>query len=260
METPLKLCILSPDKIKCLVIKLAIRWHNKEEIKMKFISKFKLGLLICSLVFFIPMIASAETIYVDPASHDFGDFFANTMEFKLSGVENTKGIDIGDVRYGTMFIGKVYEGVDEVGYWWTVIRYTGTENIEVCGGTNNLLRVKLVVVLNGGTLDGHRLVLGLEDPGVVDDIVWNAKAELCGPACHDEFCACPNNPGEIEDWVCNGSMPNGYGPVATIPGLELKAKRGSTLDINEAHLSGYLCHNWAFVPRILGYLTVVLDD
>jgi hypothetical protein len=55
-------------------------------------------------------------------------------------------------------------------------------------------------------------------------------------------------------------MPEGYGPVATISGLDLKALRGSTIDIKHAYLSGYLCHNWEFIPRVLGYLTFELDE
>lgn len=184
----------------------------------------------------------------------------NTAEFKLSGVEIVKGIDIGDVRYGTMFMGKTYEGADKVGYWWTVIRHTDTENIEVCGGTNNLLKVKLVVVLNDGTLAGNRMVLGLQEPGIVDDVVWDAMAPLCGPACYDDSCICPNHPDEIKPWDCDLPIPVGYGPVATIENLNLKEKFGSTLRIEDAFLSGWLCHNWAFIPRVAATLNVVLAD
>ena len=184
----------------------------------------------------------------------------NTAEFRLSGVEIVKGIDIGDIRYGTAFMGKVYEGLTKVGYWWTVIRHTDTENIEVCDGTNNLLKVKLVVVLNGGTLAGNRMVLGLQEPGIVDDVVWDAMAPLCGPACYDDSCICPNHPDEIEPWDCDLPMPVGYGPVATIENLDLKEKFGSTLRIEDAFLSGWLCHNWAFIPRVAATLNVVLAD
>ena len=185
---------------------------------------------------------------------------ANIKELNLSGVEVIKGIDIGDVRYGTTFIGEVYEGLTKVGYWWTVIRHTDTENIEVCGGTNNLLKVKFVVVLNDGSLAGNRMVLGLQDPSIVEDVVWDATAPICGPACFDEDCACPNNPDLIEDWNCGQPMPEGNGPVATIENLELIEKFGSTLNIEEAFLSGWLCHNWAIIPRVAATLTVVLDE
>jgi hypothetical protein len=185
---------------------------------------------------------------------------ANIKEFNLSGVEIIKGIDIGDVRYGTTFMGNVYEGLTKAGYWWTVIRHTDTENIEVCGGTNNLLNVKLVVVLNDGSLAGNRMVLGLQDPSIVEDVVWDAMAPICGPACYDEDCACPNNPDLIESWDCASPMPDDYGPVATIENLGLKKKFGSTLSIENAYLSGWLCHNWAFIPRVAAALTVVLED
>jgi hypothetical protein len=55
-------------------------------------------------------------------------------------------------------------------------------------------------------------------------------------------------------------MPDGYGPVATIESLELKERFGTTLDIESASLTGWLCHNWAFIPRVAADLTVVLVD
>lgn len=165
-----------------------------------------------------------------------------------------------------MFMGKAYEDSSFVGNWWAVLRHTKTENIEVCGGTNDLLKVRLVVNLNDGSLDGHRLVLGLKNPEDPNDVVWDSMAPLCGPACHDESCICPNDLNEIEEWVCSSDMPDGYGPVATIPGsptkpvLELKAKWGTTVTIDDAYLFGYLCHNWEFIPRVAATLTVILLD
>lgn len=49
-------------------------------------------------------------------------------------MEVAKGRDWGDIRYGTMFVGKVYEGSDASGYsevvtWGTVIRHTNAEDI-----------------------------------------------------------------------------------------------------------------------------------
>ncbi len=175
---------------------------------------------------------------------------------KLSGIEIVKGIDICDIRWGTTFIGKVYEGSLEVGNWWTVIRHTNTENIEVCGGTNNLLKVKLVVNL----YDGNRLVLGLSDHDNEEEVVWDAIAPLCGPSCNDESCACPNNPDLIRSWICEEGKPEGYGPVATIENLELREKFGTTMDIESASLTGFLCHNWAFIPRVAATLNIVWSE
>jgi hypothetical protein len=185
---------------------------------------------------------------------------SRTREFILSGIEIVKGIDIIDIRYGTTFLGKAYEGGSQVGNWYTVIRHTDTENIEVCGGTNNLLKVKLVVNLNEGSLAGNRLVLGLQNPVDSEDVVWDAMAPLCGPACYDEDCVCPSKPDLIEPWNCAMTLPEDYGPVATIENLELKQKYGTTLDIEGAFLTGWLCHNWAFIPRVTASLTIVLDD
>ena len=190
----------------------------------------------------------------------FGEGIEPATEFKLSGVEIVKGFDIGDVRYGTTFMGNVYEGDDKVGYWWTVIQHTDTENIEVCGESNNLLNVKLVVVLNGGTLAGNRLVLGLQEPEVVEDVLWDSVAPVCGFPFFDKPCACPDHPDDIEIWNCELPIPERYGPVATIEHLNLKEKFGTTLNIEEAYLSGWLCHNWSFIPRVAANLTIVLEE
>ena len=181
---------------------------------------------------------------------------ANILDINLMGMEIVKGIDIGDIRYGTMFIGNVFKDSENVGNWYTVIRHTDTENIEVCGGTNNLLKVKLVVNLN----DGNRLVLGLNDPDNDEEVVWDATAPLCGPSCYDESCACPNNSDLIQSWICEEGMPEGYGPMATIENLELREKFGTTVDIKSASLTGFLCHNWAFIPRVAANLNVVLGE
>lgn len=206
------------------------------------------------LLIYAPVASPAFT-YI-PINGTGTDLSSKTREFNLSGIEIVKGIDIGDIRYGTMFLGKVYEGGSHVGNWWTVIRHTDTENIEVCGGTNNLLKVKLVVNLN----DGNWLLLGLNDPDNEEEVVWDAKAPLCGPACYDEDCVCPSKPDLIEPWNCATPLPEDYGPVATIENLELKQKFGTTLDIEGAFLTGWLCHNWTFIPRVTASLTVILDD
>lgn len=201
-----------------------------------------------------------ELIYIHLSGEGVEEI-TNTAQFKLAGAEIIKGCDFGDIRYGTTFIGKVHEGSDALGFtcvgrWWTVIQHTNTENIEVCGGTNNLLRVNLVVVFESGSLAGNKLVLGLKEPDLTGDVVWDSMAPMCGPAFFDDDCVCPNNPEEIEEWDCDLPMPPDYGPVATVPGLELIEKFGSTLSIEEAYISGYLCHNWLYVPRVLTYLFV----
>jgi hypothetical protein len=199
------------------------------------------------------------TIFV-PLSGTGADPSANILDLKLMGIEIVKGIDIGDIRYGTMFMGKVFESSIHVGNWYTVIRHKDTENIEVCGKTNNLLKVKLVVNLNEGSLAGNRLVLGLSDFVNEEEVVWDAMAPICGPACYDEDCVCPSKPDLIKPWNCAMPLPEDYGPVATIENLELIQKFGTTLDIEGAFLTGWLCHNWAFIPRVTASLTVVLED
>lgn len=224
--------------------------------------------IIVALAVASPVVFFLGTAVSQAIDHgDFGivsEVVPGPLEFKLMGVEVRKGFDFGDIRYGTKFTGTIFEGSDDlgysdVGYWWTTIRHTDTENIEVCEGTNNLLRFRLVVIFTDGSLAGHRMYLELKEPGLAEDVYWDYMAPMCGPAYQDPTCACPNNPDEIQEWDCN-AMPDGYGPVASIPVLELERRFGTTLNVTEASLSGWLCHNWLFVPRVLGHLTILIED
>ena len=100
----------------------------------------------------------------DPGCHN-GDCSSGTVAFKLRGLEIFKGIDIGSVRCGTTFIGRVfqYDPIEgkyvDVGYWKSVLCYTGTEFIEVCGGEQNILRFNLEAFIEGGAYAGNKLVL-----------------------------------------------------------------------------------------------------
>jgi len=46
-----------------------------------------------------------------------------------------------------------------VGYWKSVLCYTGAEFIEVCGGEQNILRFNLEAFIEGGAYAGNKLVL-----------------------------------------------------------------------------------------------------
>jgi len=200
----------------------------------------------------------------DPGCTD-GDCPQGTVAFKLTGAEVFKGIDIGPVRFGTTFLGRVLkcdsfnENCVDVGYWKSFIRYTGTENIEVCDGTNDILAFTMDLVFVDGTYAGKRLVLSLADSND-EDVLWEYKAPICGPAIQDPACRCPNDPAQIEPWNCDEPepMPDGFGPVAVIPNLMLQKSWGSTLDIESADLFGLLCHNWKFIPRVGGVLHLYL--
>ena len=199
----------------------------------------------------------------DPGCTD-GDCPQGTVAFKLTGAEVFKGIDIGPVRFGTTFLGRVFKcdsfnkNCVDVGYWKSFIRYTGTENIEVCDGTNDILAFTMDLIFVDGTYAGKRLVLSLADSND-EDVLWEYKAPICGPAIQDPACRCPNDPAQIESWNCDEPMTELYGPVAVIPNLMLQKSWGSTLNITGADLFGLLCHNWRFIPRVGGVLHLYLN-
>jgi hypothetical protein len=202
----------------------------------------------------------------DPGCHN-GDCPSGTVAFKLKGLEVFKGIDIGIVRCGTTFLGKLllYDPSKsqyvEAGYWKSVLCYTGAEYIEVCGGDQNILRFNLEVLIQDGAYAGNKLVLKLADPSADPDVYWNSIAPICGLCISGSDCSCPDSSELIELWDCNTTMPDNSGAVATIPYLELRKGWGTTLDIEVAVIyDGLLCHNWALIPRVAGDLFIFLNE
>jgi len=182
------------------------------------------------------------------------------VEFKLKGLEAFIGVNFGSVRCGTTFIGRVFqynniaEQYVDVGYWKSVICFTDYVNIEVCGETHDVFGFNLEVFFDAGDYAGKRLVLRLKAP-VEGAVNWDFKAPVCGPAIQDPACACPDNPDKIHDWDCYAGL-NGDGPIAAISPLELKKSWGSSLNIKCGEIEGWLCHNWAFIPRVGGILRI----
>ena len=201
----------------------------------------------------------------DPGCHN-GDCPSDTLVFKMKGLEIFKGIDIGIVRCGTTFLGKLlqYDTSEsdfvEVGYWKSVLCYTGADEIEVCNGRQNILRFTLEAFIEGGAYAGNKLVLKLADPPADPDVYWNSIAPICGLCNIGSECDCPDNSVQ-EPWICADPMPEDYGPVATIPYLALREGWGTTLDVEGAAIyGGLLCHNWALIPRVAGDLFVFLNE
>lgn len=183
---------------------------------------------------------------------------SDPVEFKLKGLEVFIGVNFGSVRCGTTFLGRVSQcdptlGCIDVGYWKSVICFTDFINIEECGETHDVFGFNLEVFFDAGDYAGKRLVLRLKAP-VEGAVKWDFKAPVCGPALQDPGCACPDNPDDIEDWDCDNL--SGYGPIASISPLELKKSWGSSLNIKCGEIEGWLCHNWAFIPRVGGILRI----
>lgn len=176
------------------------------------------------------------------------------FELNLVGAEIAVGVDIGDTRYGTRFVGKaLFEG-EEIGYWTLVLNFKDYELIEVCDGTNDIVWLRMTLLITRGEYAGKQLILGFRDRSGTPDVFWDSLAPVCNPLTDGSDCVCPGNLDDIVDWDCDDGLLDGYGPIATIPELRLDKKRGSTLNISGAYLSGFLCHNYPLVPRAGGTL------
>jgi hypothetical protein len=188
---------------------------------------------------------------------------SDPVVFQLRGLEVFIGVNFGSVRCGTTFVGRVYQcdpagACVDVGYWRTSICYTDYVNIEVCEGTHDVFGFNLEVVFDAGEHAGKRLVLRLKAP-VEEAVKWDYKAPVCGPAIQDPTCACPvNDPTDPRIIRCYDPepLPVAYGPIAAISPLELKKSWGTTVNIECAEIEGWLCHNWAYIPRVSGILRI----
>ncbi len=202
------------------------------------------ALILGSLLFMIPFAGAKQQL----------------AEFQLKGVEIAKGFDIGDTRYGTRFTGKVFEEGKDVGYWLIVLNFRDFDNIEVCEGTNDIVKLRITVVFTRGYYAGNKLVLYMKDRKQIPDVFWNYMAPICDPfqLTDDLDCICPENLDLIEDWNCNG-LPDDYGPIAEIRNLSLKKIWGTLSCVKKASLSGWLCHNYPFIPRVAGILVLFGD-
>ena len=77
--------------------------------------------------------------------------------FLLEGLEIAKGIDIGSIRIGTSFAGKVLDGYgeEEQGFWSVSLNHRGATNIEECGGTNDIYSFRLENCVHDSEFSGH---------------------------------------------------------------------------------------------------------
>jgi hypothetical protein len=179
---------------------------------------------------------------------------ASSEVFLLEGLEIAKGIDIGSVRIGTSFAGKVLDasGEEEQGFWSVSLNHRGAKNIEVCGGTNDIVSLRLVVCFTKGPYDGNQLVLGMTDLRHKQDVFWDF--DYAGIACELGGVACdPCSPEAARIGCARGRASN----LAVISDISLVRSKGSTLDVARAMLTeGQLCHYYPIIPRVFGKLVV----
>jgi len=188
-------------------------------------------------------------------------------ELYLRGVELTKGLDVGEIRYGTRFAGEVLldsnDAESVVGYWSVSLNYTDVENVEVCGGTNDVTSLRLLVVLDAGDYSGEA-IFSMRDFEGNPDVFWDYQQPLCGFFGLD----CIDPWDTPDDWDCGVGLTPGNGPVAQIGaadnilGIKLTPVWRTGIfnrpdRVKRGYIKGWLRHNYPLVPRIDG--TLILD-
>lgn len=179
---------------------------------------------------------------------------SGTETFVLEGLEIAKGIDIGTIRIGTSFAGRVLdEGGSEQGFWSATLSHRGASNIEVCGGTNDIVSLRMVVCFTQGPRSGKQLILGMVDLRRNEDVFWDYN--YSGPPCELGGFGCDPCSPDADRGDCE---PGGRSDLAVIPQLDLLPYKGSTLKVLGASLkNGLLCHYFPIIPRVFGNLELV---
>jgi hypothetical protein len=169
-------------------------------------------------------------------------------QLRLEGFELAKGVDLTDTyRVGTIFAGEVFNADDgKVGRWTVILSHRGTENIEVCGESGDIVTIRLTINFNSG----QQLVLGMVDLGGAPDVFWDFAYN--GPSCSLGGLDCvPCGITVPKD--CTGETSN----LAMVQDILLKPKSGSTIKIKSAILyDGRLCHYYPVIPRVSARLKI----
>ncbi|HID97233.1 MAG TPA: hypothetical protein EYP57_03460 [Thermodesulfobacteriaceae bacterium] len=175
----------------------------------------------------------------------------------MKGVEIAKGRDMGDVRYGTKFAGEILDGTfAEMGYWYITLDYRGAEYVEVCNGENDIVRARMTVVLDGSGGRSGMMILFMRDRHGIPDVYWNYSAPLCGLG----GMGCPYPWEEPVEGCLFEDYPDEYGPVAQVRGetgpifLWKVFATGFFRGFRGASFTGWLRHNYPFIPRVEGTL------
>ncbi len=178
----------------------------------------------------------------------------------MKGVEIAKGSDIGEVRYGTKFTGEILDGhLEEIGYWYVTLDYRGAEEVEVCGGQNDIIRARMTVVLDGSSGCAGMAVIAMQDATGTFDVFWDYSSPLCGIGGLD----CPYPWDEPLAGCLFADDPDDYGPVARVgndsEGIFLRKvfATGFFRRFSGAEFGGWLRHNYPFIPRVDGTLTLI---
>jgi hypothetical protein len=192
----------------------------------------------------------AMGVVVSATAETGKELFFNTDQVKvleLKGLELFIGIDITDTyRIGTAFAGEIFYDNYKIGTWSVTLSHRGTENIELCGGANDIVTIHLVLNFNWG----DKLVLGMIDRSGTPDVFWYHN--YSGPPCRLGGLGCSCSPETARE-PCDDGDNN---PSELAP-LSLEQKWGSTFNITAAELiDGQLCHQYPVIPRVYAKLVL----
>lgn len=183
----------------------------------------------------------------------------NHIEFTLSGFEIAKGKDIDEeTRVGARFMGSVINpNGDKVGFFSTVLDFKGYDFIESCGGTNDIISLRMTILFTSGDYAWRTMILKMDDTSY-ENVFWyldtSENCRIGGIGCN-----CPPV-SDLVDCDLDGDQTALIAWVGrdfnSEEGIHLRPIWGSSFiflrKVKCASLSGYLCHHYPFIPRVSG--------
>jgi hypothetical protein len=189
----------------------------------------------------------------------------NNVELTLKGFEIAKGTNIdGETRVGARFMGNVINSNGyEVGFFSTVLDFKGYNFIEVCGGTNDIISLRMTIFFTSGDYAWRTMVLKIKDSSSENVFWYLDTSENCGiggigcncpPVLDLVDCGLDGDQTSLIAWVGSDYDSN--------EGINLKPTWGSSFvflrKVKCASLSGFLCHHYPFIPRVSGKIRLEL--
>lgn len=182
------------------------------------------------------------------------------VDFTLKGFEIAKGNDIDEeTRVGARFMGSVINSnEDEVGFFSTLLDFKYYDAIEVCGGINDIISLRMTILFTSGDYAGRIMILRMVDVSF-EDVFWFLNtSENCGIG--GMGCNCPPDLDKVYNCNTDGDdtslIAQVGGDLDSGEGIHLIPTWGSSFiflrRVGSASLSGFLCHHYPFIPRVSG--------
>jgi len=206
--------------------------------------------------FFVLLVA---VMFILPASASY----AGDKTLHLVGRELSAGIQIGDVYYAALFLGKIYDArySRDLGDFSVTLNRVD-EGVEQCGQDTRILQFKLKMYFN----DGSRLVLVLDEPDAVAS--WDYDDPFCPDGCifpgyyayiaalETEENPFPSCTLDTDDVALIANVGSEFDPIVLRKQWLGSSWSGLARNARWAELNGWLVHTPLIVPAVFG--TVVL--